>query len=117
MAEELVPHTPPPGLSPEQRTAYLAIEQRLIESIQKRLSRGVGSCNVCGQTTWLLGSYAGIRSGYVPGEDGDELYPCVPIICRTCGNTQFINLLLIGYSTADYGAITYPIPPKPGANG
>ena len=36
---------------------------------------------------------------------GGKAYPFVTISCRTCGNTHFINLLILGFSDKDWEAL------------
>lgn len=72
-------------------------KQRIAEFLNSK----VGSpkpCPVCGKTRWTLGddvwelrqlSKDGLRVG-------GSLYPVILLICNECGNTQFLNAVVVG---------------------
>lgn len=56
-------------------------------------------CAVCGAVKWVVGEYivAPVRlQGASVMLGGGSLYPLVPLICGNCGNTQFLNAVIMG---------------------
>lgn len=62
------------------------------------------TCQVCKTTKWILGDMFVAPPSYIPQTQqgaggisiGGSLYPLVPIICDNCGNTLFINAVMMG---------------------
>jgi hypothetical protein len=77
-------------LTSEQKTTAL---DRL-----RALASKPSACSVCGQETWSLGDHVFQVSEFDPTIVGikGSLYPIVPLFCVTCGNTHFLNALLLG---------------------
>lgn len=74
----------------------------------------VGKCPTCGDRKWqvldhLVYSPIHYRSGMLIGGPN---YPHAGIICTNCGNTQFLNAVMIGLveSSQPPGAPTNPEP-------
>lgn len=59
-------------------------------------------CAVCGNPTWTIGpAYVVLPALKDPrslalSHAGLESYPLFPINCNNCGNTHFLNLLVLG---------------------
>jgi hypothetical protein len=100
-------------LTPEQRTA-------IGNAIAKK--GGIHACSVCG----LINTF-GVGIGMImfplqkSTENGYAIsrqsYPCIPLICSNCGNTIFINAVVLGVAEALSlkPAATPTMPPIPEA--
>lgn len=79
------------------------------DEIYKRIndalkSRGaLNPCAVCGQDDkWIhADGFVRLQSLRNPNKpsSGNEGYPLLPIICKNCGNTIFLNLLILGFAS------------------
>lgn len=79
------------------------IGDRILAVLRKKMEHGVG-CPLCGKATWLLNAdFISLPVTNSPRELqlGGEILPLVPITCTTCGNTQMLNLLVLGFSDLD----------------
>jgi hypothetical protein len=59
----------------------------------------IGKCSVCGERHWLLLEHLIFAPVYYPRGtivNGGPNYPCVGMLCTNCGNTQFLNAVMIG---------------------
>jgi len=85
------------------------ITERIIEALRKKA--GVTpKCPLCGNTTFQVGgSYYAISVSMNPLQTvfGGNVAPLVPIICIKCGNTQLVNLLILGFSDAELKTMRY----------
>jgi hypothetical protein len=86
----------------------IVIQQRII---QRMVERGAASptCPICGHNTWMLGSY--VMLPVTPNPNQMRIgtsYPCIAVICRTCGNTHLLNLYFLGFTQADFEGLSFP---------
>jgi len=78
-------------------------KQEIIKKIADRLSERAGEpkpCSLCGETNWQLQDmYANIIASHDPStmNIGGQSFPTIPLVCMNCGNTHFINLLVLGF--------------------
>lgn len=77
--------------SPEQREKIAAV-------LQQKAPTGVG-CPLCSSKDWSIGNdlvmfvlQPNIKNMRLSGTG----HPCIPITCKACGNTQFVNALILG---------------------
>lgn len=90
MAEDQKP--PEPGLSEKQK-------QFVADWIKKKAGNHIRPCAVCGHTKWIVGddtvtpTLVGHGGGIILG---GKIYPSVPFICGNCGNTHFLNTIVMG---------------------
>ena len=60
--------------------------------------KGAGECPVCQTAAWKLSDHM-ITPILYSGKNvtlGGAAYPMVMLICTTCGNTRFFNILIMG---------------------
>ena len=72
--------------------------RRIIEAIQAKMGGQTAHCTICGNNTWGVDGYVATVLGDGPLEiriSGNVL-PMVALSCRNCGNTNFLNLLVLG---------------------
>jgi hypothetical protein len=81
------------SLSPEQR-------DRVLKTVQERVG-GEIRCSLCGSSTWMFTE--GIT--VIQAQDSlgmtavpDRGLPSLPLVCRQCGNTYFLNVIALGLS-------------------
>lgn len=56
-------------------------------------------CGACGQSTWTLGTdivLLPLQPNPKSFAVGGQSYPCIVLLCNTCGNTQLHNVLILG---------------------
>jgi translation initiation factor 2 beta subunit (eIF-2beta)/eIF-5 len=77
------------------------ISQRILNRLTERVGE-YKPCAVCGKHDWLLqDKFANIP--LVSDPSGNRLpqyapmMPNVALVCQNCGNTHFINLLVLGF--------------------
>ena len=92
----MAPVLPP---APFVQTAFTPDQQK---QIQDALARFNPVCPVCHSEQWFYADYVDIAVTALPG----RTLPVLPLICRICGNTQFINLKILGITE-------FLIPPLP----
>ena len=86
------------------------IQNRIIEAIKKKTGNRVIDCPICGHKSWQIGvGYMTLGSAKHPTEQqmGGNMYPNIPMICNNCGNTRLINLLVLGFTEADFNSIRF----------
>ena len=75
-------------------------KKKVIDWIQERRTKAFGPiiCAVCGHTQWTLGDHLITPSLYQGGGLvlGGSSYPAVMLICNNCGNTLYLNAVMIG---------------------
>jgi hypothetical protein len=93
-----------PEPSRAQRAIAAAIEKR----------HAVTKCPVCGDAQWnlpqgivLLRLQADLMAvPWSPLSKGETtMLPCAPLVCKSCGNTLLINLVMLGVDLSD---LTHP---------
>jgi hypothetical protein len=81
--------------------------EEIIQRIFKKLNEKAGNphpCPVCGHVAWKVDClYATLPLSPNPLEISlaGRIQPLIPLICAHCGNTQLINLLILGFSQED----------------
>jgi hypothetical protein len=91
-------------------------KQEIYERISKLLMEKSGGaakpCSVCGQIQWMVADkYVRFHATRDPNQFSTESgigFPIQPVICGHCGNTHFINLLVLGIPNEELASIVYP---------
>lgn len=79
------------ALSPEQKN-------KILDRIKER-TRTVRSCVVCGNNKWELSdgfTFLTIQENLSTLNLGGRGQPCVAVTCNNCGNTNLLNLMVLG---------------------
>lgn len=83
---------PEPGLTDKQK-------QFVADWVKKKTGNQIRPCSVCGHTQWIVGDDTITPIVLGPGNSitlGGKIYPSVPFICGNCGNTHFLNAIIMG---------------------
>ena len=82
---------------------FMASARSIIEKITEALRKKVGDrelrCPICQHEQWQIPpSFVPLTLKKSPRsfQLGDTVLPTVPLICTNCGNTQLINLRVLG---------------------
>lgn len=84
-------------------TLWMPSKQEVVEKITAALNERTGGqkpCVVCGQTKWIVvPKFVVATVGNDPQQVmlGGQSMPLVPVVCTNCGNTNLINLLVLGF--------------------
>lgn len=105
-ADELVEEEEPPEQKNQQ------VRDRIIQALEAKILGGGGepqACTICGNRTWGIGSFAPMTSALMPTQVrlGGQVYPFITIFCSNCGNTQLVNLLILGFSDEDLKTLVF----------
>lgn len=95
---------PAGAAAPEADTKEPSFNAELTPELHQRAQKWVeekwtrAECPFHGPTSWEVGNMVVQTVQYVPKgiSIGGRTYPLVPVICRTCGYTVFLNALLMG---------------------
>lgn len=75
-------------------------QDRILQTIKDRIG-GEIKCPLCGRSTWMftegvavINAQPTLDSSAVP----DQGLPALPLVCRQCGNTHFLNVFALGLS-------------------
>jgi hypothetical protein len=69
--------------------------QQLSEHIQRTWR--TNACALCGQSTWMIHGYVTVPLASEPAaQTRDAVLPTAAAVCRHCGNTVLINLVIAG---------------------
>ena len=93
---------PPPSPAP---AVYELILAKLIAK-----QAGNPACPICHTTFFTIGYYTApeIWTKRDHGRSGGRSYPLVAMSCNNCGYTQFINLLILGFTESELAELTWP---------
>jgi hypothetical protein len=86
------------------------ITQRIIKRLTEKTGRA-RPCAVCGHESWTVEQHfiqLSVTDNPLAVTLGGSGFPLQPIICQHCGNTQLINLLILGFSLEELKTLTYP---------
>lgn len=86
------------------------IQSRLLQKLRE-VSPAPQRCVFCGNNKWqpheeyvALKMQKDPRGGVLAG----GAMPLLPVSCTKCGNTHFINLLVLGFSEEDLASLVVP---------
>jgi hypothetical protein len=85
------------AMKPEDRQKIIDAITTRIAAAQKEHAQPVG-CPICGQNNWDIGEdFVSIGTADVLGVLTEGKYlPSIVLVCTTCGNQQFMNLVALG---------------------
>jgi hypothetical protein len=75
-------------------------QERVLKTIKDRVGGDV-KCPLCGQVAWMFtDGVAVIAAQEKLGQFAvpDRGLPALPMVCRQCGNTHFLNIFALGLS-------------------
>lgn len=92
------------GLRTYRRT--VAVEQNAAQKIVAHIhAKWTNGCPMCGSRAWELGGFVNlpIAETLNPAEIllGGPALPSTVVVCKNCGNTVFINLIVAGMVAKD----------------
>jgi hypothetical protein len=100
------PLSPPRERPPSEKTRAAA--QRIIDALREKGAQNP-VCAICGHNLWTIGAYTPIF--VTPNVNqpslGGPSYPFVALICVTCGNTHFINLMQLGFKQGELDGLAF----------
>lgn len=75
---------------------------KIADRLQEKIS-GQHPCTICNETKWIIGEPINviIQKNLDKFLLDGETYPLVTLICGNCGNTHFLNVRILGFSTDD----------------
>ena len=79
------------------------IQQRLINALSAKVPKP--QCPMCKKDSWSVGEgYVVLPASPTPNEIhmGWRQYPLVAVTCSNCGNTQLINLIVLGFKPDEF---------------
>jgi len=85
------------------------IQERIIAALKAKMG-GTPNCPICGHNVWSVGNrYVTLSVTKNPSQStlGGENYPLIPLICSNCGNTHLLNLLILGFTSGDWGSLEF----------
>ena len=107
--------TEPERLEPERleplRSPAVVARQRIIEKLMEK-GGGEPTCPLCGKHEFGIGMYVHFENGPVIDPRphiAPKVYPTVAVICQTCGTTQFVNLLVLGFTAEQLRTLNYQL--------
>lgn len=62
-------------------------------------------CTVCGYCSWQIGNFVALPLAVIPhmfNPFPKNTLPFVTVFCTNCGNTHFLNLLVLGFNISDW---------------
>ncbi len=94
--------------------AYDAVLKRIVDKLAAKGK--TQKCAMCGVNSWVVGQYVTLQIsqqvpmlpnpyGFRPSASN---YPTVAVFCSNCGNTQFVNLLILGFTEQELQSLTFP---------
>jgi len=100
MEEDQKPPEQPRGLTQQQK-------QFVADWVKEKAGGQVRPCAVCGAIRWVVGTDLVTpirleRNNLALG--GGNAYPSVPFICANCGNTHFLNSIVMNLPSDEGGS-------------
>jgi hypothetical protein len=100
------PPSPARERAPSEKTRAAA--QRIIDALREK-GGGNPVCPICRHDRWTIGAFTPIF--VTPNVNrpslGGPTYPFVALVCLTCGNTHFINLLQLGFKHEELDGLEF----------
>jgi hypothetical protein len=101
-----------PGPAPPSREE---INNEIIAALAKASGNQAPICPVCRKRDFVVGAFVPLQTALNPlgsgssGFGAPQVIPCVTVSCQTCGNTQLINLLFLGFDESQLRNWGYPL--------
>ena len=86
------------------------IQERIIKALEAKMGKAAPKCPICGHNHWSVGNrYVVLSVSKNPKQVtiGGENYPLIPLVCSNCGNTHLLNLLTLGFTSADWDSLRF----------
>lgn len=102
-----------PDSPDKSKTRDQRIRQRIVAALTAKRKQPTLQCAMCGASDWLVGFYSPIPIAGSPVNMsvlGKRIYPMVTIICKNCGNTHFVNLFILGFTSDDVKEMALELP-------
>jgi len=70
----------------------------IVARLTKEYGKTMSPCSICGTEEWSIGPNLVQLTPYLGGRMaiGGQLYPCLTLTCKKCGNTLLLNALMAG---------------------
>lgn len=81
----------------------MASKTEVMDLVVSRLNEragGIRDCVVCGERNWLIEPmFAQVQAtrNLNVAKIGGNSFPLLPLVCQNCGNTHFLNLMVLGF--------------------
>lgn len=90
---------------------------RIIDALNAKKGSHTATCSICGRTKFAVGDgISSIVANNTPGQLAGPYMPLVSVLCTNCGNTQFVNLRILGLVDIAEGTDVL-LPPVPTSAG
>jgi hypothetical protein len=83
---------------------------------QLKVKQGISPrCPICENREFAVGDFVPVATapnplgGYTTPLGAPNVLPCVAVTCQRCGNTLFVNLLVLGFTETILRAWGYPL--------
>lgn len=73
-------------------------QERVLQTIRDRIGGDI-RCPLCGRSNWIFTEGVAVISAHETLNDlavPDRGLPALPLVCRQCGNTHFLNIFALG---------------------
>ncbi len=98
----------------DSNPAYAAVLKRIVDKLAGKGK--TQKCAMCGVNSWVVGQYVTLQTSQevpvLPNpyafRPSTSNYPTVAVFCSNCGNTQFVNLLILGFTEQELRSLTFP---------
>ena len=90
------------------------LRNRIIKALADKSGRQEFHCPICLRNNWILGDFVNLvvtNSPTVVNLSG-KVFPLVPLICSVCGNTQLLNLKMLGFTDEELKALKLDVEPE-----
>lgn len=95
-------------------SGYQAVASRIIAKMKAKGT--TKPCVLCGVNSWIVGQYVTLNVSPRPGGAAtpwgqigpSKTYPTVCVFCGNCGNTQLLNLLVLGFEEHELSELQLP---------
>jgi hypothetical protein len=85
-------------------------QQEKINAWFEKWGEKLNPCDICGAKWAVPDHVIDLDARYIPGDKAmGVVYPCIPIICPTCGNSRLVNAIIAGIVP---GEDDKPVPEK-----
>ena len=86
------------------------IGDRILAALQNKTGHHQVVCPICGGESWtLLDRYAPLplSGNAIQFTIGPKILPLIPLYCEKCGNTQLINMMVLGFKEEDLKSLMF----------
>lgn len=94
----------------ETRNKNKNIQERFIATLLEKVGKKQVACQICGHDSWAIQD----RYAVLPLSKkanaislGKEAMPLIPMCCKNCGNTVFLNLLYLGFKEEELKSLEF----------